>query len=225
MVDLHHADARLHRGAANASVRRDALGRRPDHGTGDDVRQRAHRAHGGSKRRSSSRPRSYARSTSTSNARFPSACGTEATLRDSEALYSSLVENLPVQVLRKDLAGRFQFANRSFCALLGKPLEEIISKTDFDFYPAELAQKYQDDDRRVAESRHLFECIEKNEWYGEIRDVQVMKSPVRDAQGRVVGVQAVFWDVTERVRAEAAMARARKRPKRPTAPRAHSWPT
>ncbi len=63
----------------------------------------------------------------------------EAVLKDSEALYVSLVENLPVQVLRKDLGGKFTFANKSFCRLLHKAPEEILGKNDFDFYPADLA--------------------------------------------------------------------------------------
>jgi PAS domain S-box-containing protein len=134
----------------------------------------------------------------------------EEILRDSEALYSSLVENLPVQVLRKDLEGRFVFANSSFCHLLGRPLEAILGKTDFDFYPAELARKYREDDHWVATSGRLFEAVEKNEKNGEVRDVQVMKSPVRDANGQVIGTQAVFWDVTERVRAETQLAQAKE---------------
>ena len=60
----------------------------------------------------------------------------EEVLRNSEALYSSLVENLPVHVLRKDREGRFTFANRSFCELLHRPLGQIVDKTDFDFFPA-----------------------------------------------------------------------------------------
>ena len=126
----------------------------------------------------------------------------ESVLKDSEALYSSLVENLPVQVLRKDLEGRFTFANKSFCELLGRPLEEIVGKTDFDFYPPELAEKYRQDDRRVAESGELFETVEENRSDGETRYVEVMKSPVRDAAGATVGVQVVFWDVTERKKAQ-----------------------
>jgi PAS domain S-box-containing protein len=126
----------------------------------------------------------------------------ESVLRDSEALYASLVENLPVHVLRKDLSGRFTFANRSFCQLLSRPLEEILGKTDLDFYPAELAHKYREDDRRVAATGALFEAVEKNEKGGELRFVQVMKSPVCDASGKIVGTQAVFWDVTARERAE-----------------------
>ena len=129
----------------------------------------------------------------------------EEVLRDSQALFSSLVEYLPVHVLRKDLEGKFTFANSSFCQLLGKPLAEIVGKTDFDFYPAELAEKYRQDDKRVAETGELLECVEENKKDGETRYVEVMKSAVRDASGEVIGVQVIFWDVTARHKAEAAL--------------------
>ncbi len=130
----------------------------------------------------------------------------EEVIRDSQALYFSLVENLPVNVLRKDLDGRFKFATQSFCDLLGKPLEQIIGKTDFDFYPAELANKFRGDDRRVIETGELFEDVEESKAYGKPLYVQVMKSPVHDASGKTIGVQVIFWDVTARKRAEEALA-------------------
>jgi len=129
----------------------------------------------------------------------------EKVIKDSQALYLSLVENLPVHVLRKDLDGRFTFANKSFCDLLGKPLEEIAGKTDFDFFPEKLAQKYRQDDRQVIDTGEVFETVEENKSDGRTSYVQVMKSPVRDAGGSVVGVQVIFWDVTERHEAEAAL--------------------
>jgi PAS domain S-box-containing protein len=116
------------------------------------------------------------------------------------------VENLPVHVLRKNREGRFTFANQSFCELLGKPLVEIVGKTDFDFYPEELAGKYSQDDQRVIETGELFEAVEENKKKGETSYVHVMKSAVRDAGGTIVGVQVIFWDVTERKRAEKDLA-------------------
>jgi PAS domain S-box-containing protein len=130
---------------------------------------------------------------------------TQGSLRNSEALYSSLVEALPVFLLRKDLQGRFTFANRLFCELLGRPFEAIVGKTDSDFYPRELAEKYQRDDRRVIDTGAVFEDVERNEKDGETRYVEVIKSPVREASGTIVGMQAIFWDVTERKRAELAL--------------------
>ncbi len=129
----------------------------------------------------------------------------EQDLRDSQALYSSLVENLPVQVLRKDLEGRFTFANQSFCRLVGMSLEELKGKTDYDLYPPDLAEKYRADDRWVVEHGQLFECEEENIQEGQRRYVHVMKSPVRDAAGKIVGTQVVFWDVTAQRQAQAAL--------------------
>ena len=84
----------------------------------------------------------------------------EKQIRDSQALYSSLVENLPVQILRKDLDGHFTFASQSFCLLLGCASNEILGKTDFDFYPRELAEKFREDDVKVASTGTLLEDVE-----------------------------------------------------------------
>jgi sigma-B regulation protein RsbU (phosphoserine phosphatase) len=133
----------------------------------------------------------------------------EEALRDSEALYHSLVESLPICLLRKNLRGRFTFANTAFCAAVKKPLAEIIGRSDFDFYPAELATKYLHDDRRVIETRDILEDIEEHQDpEGEKTYVQVLKAPLTDARGQVIGVQGIYWDITPRKRAEAELGRA-----------------
>jgi phosphoserine phosphatase RsbU/P len=132
----------------------------------------------------------------------------ERALRDSEALYHSLVETLPVCIIRKDRDGRFTFANRPFCAELRRPLEQVVGKTDHDFYPEALARKYVADDRRVLESGAVFEDIEEHPGGdGGTTYVRVLKAPLRDSGGAVVGVQGIFWDITERRRAEEELAR------------------
>ncbi|MFW6169183.1 MAG: ABC transporter substrate-binding protein [Planctomycetota bacterium] len=129
----------------------------------------------------------------------------EHEIRDSQALYSSLVENLPVHVVRKDPDGRFTFANQSFYELLGKPMDEVIGKTDFECFPEELAHKYRQDDLRVMRTGELLVTIEENISDGGPRYVQVMKSAVRDSDAGIVGVQVIFWDVTDRKKAESAL--------------------
>jgi PAS domain S-box-containing protein len=74
---------------------------------------------------------------------------TEEALETSERFMRSLVESLPQNIVRKDLDGRFTFVNEFFCRTIGKSVDQIIGKTDFDFFPPELAAKYQMDDRRV----------------------------------------------------------------------------
>jgi sigma-B regulation protein RsbU (phosphoserine phosphatase) len=127
----------------------------------------------------------------------------EEKVRDSEALYHSLVETLPQNILRKDLEGRFTFVNQRFCKTVGRTEAEIIGKTDFDLFPPELAAKYQQDDREIIESRKTFETVEENKPPGgEMIYVQVVKTPLYDAEGRVIGLQGIFWDISRRRRAE-----------------------
>ena len=129
----------------------------------------------------------------------------EQALRESEAVYKSLVEGLPLNVFRKDLEGRFVDANHRFCETLGRPLHEIMGKSDSDFFPPSQVQKYRRDDDHVVATGETMEDIEA--YYkpsGEKLYVQVLKAPVRDAQGKIVGVQGMFWDVTERIRADEA---------------------
>lgn len=122
---------------------------------------------------------------------------------ETEAIYHSLVENLPISLFRKDLEGRFIYANEPFCEKLGYRLDEIVGRTDYDFFPAELAEKYRANDRAVADSGHVFEDIERHRSpKGEDLYVHVLKAPVVDVNGNVTGVQALFWDVTMRKRAE-----------------------
>ena len=127
----------------------------------------------------------------------------EEALRDSEALYQSLVEILPMSMCRKDLTGRFTFVNQRYCREFNLSAAEIIGKTDYDLHPAELAEKYQQDDRAIVASGQTVEMIEEHEPLGGERIyVQVFKSPIYDASGQPTGSQIVFWDVTERKQAE-----------------------
>ncbi|MDA0837302.1 MAG: PAS domain S-box protein [Planctomycetota bacterium] len=130
----------------------------------------------------------------------------EIALKDSEALYHSMVETLPMQVFRKNLTGRFTFANDRLCESLGLQLEEILGKTDLDFSPPDLAEKYIRDDLGVMQTGEHFEDIE--EWErpdGKRIAIQVLKTPIYDSQNRIIGVQGFFLDVTERQQAQQAL--------------------
>ena len=122
----------------------------------------------------------------------------EEAVRNSEMLYRSLADNLPQNFFRKDLEGRVVFANRRFCTTIGRTLKEILGKTDMELHPAELARKYREDDARVIQTGRSYETVESHKPRGkETLYVRVVKTPVYDGDGRVVGVQGIFWEVSE----------------------------
>jgi phosphoserine phosphatase RsbU/P len=127
----------------------------------------------------------------------------EEKVRSSEALYHSLVETLPQNIFRKDLRGRFTFANQQFCRTLNRTLESILGKTDADLFPPELAQKYQADDVRVMATGQNFTTVEEHQLPdGRKIFVQVVKTPLRGAYSQISGLQGIFWDITEQRQAD-----------------------
>ena len=127
----------------------------------------------------------------------------EQSLAESQAVFRSLAESLPLNVVRKDLEGRIVFANQHYCGSLKQSLEKLLGKTDFDLFPEELARKYRLDDQRVLDSGRECRDVEQHRTPdGEMIYVEVMKGPVIDASGVVSGVQCIFWEVTDRVCAE-----------------------
>ncbi|HKW31151.1 MAG TPA: SpoIIE family protein phosphatase [Verrucomicrobiae bacterium] len=134
---------------------------------------------------------------------------TEMSLRNSESLYHSLVETMPQNVFRKDLQGRFTFANQQYCRHYKCKLEDILGKTDFDFFPKELAEKYRKDDQRVIETGQTYEIIEEHHPLGQEKTiVQVVKTPLYGADGSIIGLQGIFWDITAQKLAEEQVHRA-----------------
>ena len=127
----------------------------------------------------------------------------EQELQHSESLYHSLVETMSQNVFRKDLLGRFTFANQQYCRHYHCKLEDILGKTDFDFFPKELAEKYQRDDQRVMQTGQTYEITEEHHPLGQEKTiVRVVKTPLYGADGNIIGLQGIFWDITEQQLAE-----------------------
>ncbi|PYP84354.1 MAG: hypothetical protein DMF61_20125 [Blastocatellia bacterium AA13] len=131
-------------------------------------------------------------------------------LRDSQALFNSLVNSLPQKIFCKDHEGRFTFGNRAFREAMSKSLEEIVGRTDRDFFTPELAEKYARDDKLVVETEQVLDVVEQHiSPNGEISYMQIVKTPQYSFSGDVIGVQGIFWDVTRQRAAELEAARER----------------
>jgi PAS domain S-box-containing protein len=130
----------------------------------------------------------------------------EEALRESQSLYSSLVDHLPICVYRKDAEGRLTFVNTLFCRTLGRQSEDLLGKTDFDFAERDLATKYREDDERVMRTGQSIDIQEVLKTAtGDVRHMHTFKVPVYGSDGSVKGTQGCFLDVTESRRMQEAL--------------------
>ena len=129
----------------------------------------------------------------------------EAVQQASEAKFRTLVENIPAKIFLKDRDLNFLAINEYFARDLGISSAAVVGKTDFDFFPKELADKYRADDQRIMESGQTEELEEKYIKADRETWVQVIKSPVRNAQGAITGVLGIFYDITDHKQAEMAL--------------------
>jgi diguanylate cyclase (GGDEF)-like protein/PAS domain S-box-containing protein len=111
----------------------------------------------------------------------------------------AILDNIPDMAWLKDEKGRFILVNPAFVTASGIEAEELIGKTDFDFWPPELAQRYIDDDNFVMKSGER-KIIEETRAHndGETDWIETIKSPIYGTDGRVIGTTGISRNITER---------------------------
>ncbi len=120
-------------------------------------------------------------------------------LQLSEDKQRTLLENLPQKVFYKDKNSVYVSCNENYAKDLKIKPDEIIGKTDFDFFPKVLAEKYRIDDNRIMESRKAEDMEEKYIMDGRECIVHTIKTPMKGEKGEIIGILGVFWDITEKV--------------------------
>ncbi len=128
----------------------------------------------------------------------------EDELRKSEDKYRTLIENLPQKIFLKDSKSVYLSCNDNFAADFNMNLRDIAGKTDYDFFPKELAERYRADDKRILESDITEDLEEPYSLNGEQFWIHTVKTPVKDDEGNTTGILGIFWDITKRKKAEEA---------------------
>lgn len=124
---------------------------------------------------------------------------TEKALRTSENKYRLLFESLPQRIFYKDKNLVYVSCNENLARYLHIKPDEITGKTDYDFYPRDLADKYRMDDQRVMESGKIKDAEERYIKDGQELFLHTIKTPIKDEQDNTIGLLGIFWDITEKV--------------------------
>jgi PAS domain S-box-containing protein len=132
----------------------------------------------------------------------PVARENDEALRQNGILNRSLLEYLPLRIFVKDRQSRYVFCNSSYALDLGIEPRQIVGEDDFAFFPSELAERYRADDRSVMSDGKIRILDERYTVAGEEQWVHTIKAPYRNEEGEIIGVLALFEDITERRRTE-----------------------
>lgn len=109
----------------------------------------------------------------------------------------AVIRQLPDRVVIKDTHSTYITCNQLYADDLGIAIASVAGKTDYDFFPPELAASYQADDRRVMASGQAIRIEEPYQVDGQPRWLETSKSPIFDADGQCIGLTAIFKDVTQ----------------------------
>ncbi len=130
----------------------------------------------------------------------------EEKLATEKQLLSTFIANIPDQIYYKDLQSRFVVCNPAVAANCGMAhVEDIVGKTDFDFFQPDLAKQYFAEEQSLMKSgesllNHEETCINKTT--KEVRYNLSTKVPLKNSDGKVIGLIGINKDITERKRAE-----------------------
>ncbi|WP_346858037.1 PAS domain S-box protein [uncultured Draconibacterium sp.] len=122
----------------------------------------------------------------------------------NEALLTILMETLPNLIWLKDVNGVYLWCNHMFERFFGAKKENIIGKTDYDYFSKEMAEFFRMNDQTAIDNGGP---SKNEEWITFADDghkalLETTKTPMFDTNGNFVGVLGLAHDITERKQLE-----------------------
>ena len=131
----------------------------------------------------------------------------EAELAYERDLLQTLLENSPDQIYFKDGQSRFIKCSKSLSGRLGVSHEELIGKSDYDFFAEDHVRPALEDERRIMRTGEpVIAKIEKEIYKSGAESwVLTSKMPLRSKAGEIIGTFGISKDITAIKQAEAKL--------------------
>ncbi len=124
----------------------------------------------------------------------------------NERYQRALIDNFPFLVWLKDTESRFLAVNRSFAEAVGEANSaSLIGKTDLDYFPPDMAERYRVDDREVLQTHRERSVVEPILIRHQAIWHETYKAPVSDENGQLLGTVGFAQDISAKRRAEEAL--------------------
>lgn len=129
----------------------------------------------------------------------------EQKVESERRMLQSVIDTLPDAVFVKDVRSRFVLSNVAHMQILGVLSQnDLAGKTDFDFFPSELARPFYDDEQALIHGEvdvvNKLETSQSKE--GEDRWYWTSKVPLHDLNGNIEGIVGVNRNITSRIEEE-----------------------
>jgi ammonium transporter len=122
--------------------------------------------------------------------------------RGEESRFKAVVDNMPESLWLMDNQGKYVLVNRAFEELNEVTNEQVRGKTDFDIFPKDEANLYNEQNRTVMGQRRVLSQEYTLTRGGKKIEVTAMIFPIFDLSGEVAAIGGIEHDITERKRAE-----------------------
>ena len=121
-------------------------------------------------------------------------------------MFRVFMDHSPLLACIKDRDAVIRYANPAWAQRLGRPLHELLGRSEYELFPREQVERVLLSDARVFDSGDTIELTEQERLVdGQQSWWHVIKFPIDDEQGeRLLGMFAL--DVTDRVRVQTALA-------------------
>ncbi|MDP1947567.1 MAG: PAS domain S-box protein [Nitrospirota bacterium] len=121
----------------------------------------------------------------------------EEALRESEARFRSLFEEVPIAYQSLDIEGRYLDANKGLCTLLGYSSAELLGKPFDDFWPTDARQFFPDELSRFMRNGGETKHIRLRRKDGKEIAVILNGRVQRDLKGNFVRAHCILTDITD----------------------------